>query len=171
MKCDIKYKRVLIPPGILCLCLPFFVDEVQAVLWIALLYFVGSFMLLINFPYFSVMLHSKPIYYEDLSIIKTSTHHIDTRFKTSYKLLMIFCMSVMMGALADYMYISVGERPAIECLGIIGGNMAIYLRIQNMTGKVLLKICYYCKTRELKNESIVDDKSEEVEKSEEVVLS
>ena len=85
---------------------------------------------------------------------------------------MIFCMSVMMGALADYMYISVGERPAIECLGIIGGNMAIYLRVQNMTGKVLLKICYYCKTQELKNESIVDDdKSEEVEKSEEVVLS
>jgi len=109
------------------------------------------------------MLHSKPIYYEDLSIIKTSSHRIDTRFKTAYKLLMIFCMSVMMGALADYMYISVGERPAIECLGIIGGNMSIYLRVQNITGKVLLKICYYCKNRELQNESMVDDEKSEVE--------
>ena len=85
---------------------------------------------------------------------------------------MIFCMSVMMGALADYMYISVGERPAIECLGIIGGNMSIYLRVQNITGKVLLKICYYCKNRELQIENLVDEeKSEEMEKSEEVVLS
>ena len=163
-----KCKRVFIPTGILCLCLPFFVDEVRAVLWIAFLYFIGSFMLLINFPYFSTMLHSRPIYYEDLSIINKTSKHIDTRFKTSYKLLMIFGMSVMMGALADYMYISIGERPAIECLGIIGGNISVYLRVQNITGKVLLKICYYCKNRELQNENMVDEVNCEETKNERV---
>ena len=77
-------------------------------------------------------------------------------------------MSVMMGALADYMYISIGERPAIECLGIIGGNISVYLRVQNITGKVLLKICYYCKNRELQNENMVDEVNCEETKNERV---
>ena len=152
--CKFKCKRILIIPGVTCLILPFLFEEIRILTWIALLYFLGSFMLLVNFPYLSTMMHSKPIYYEDLRI---SPENIipDDRFKIIYELIMIFFLSGLIGALADYVYISGGTQTPIEFVGIVGGNISVYLRIQNLVGKILLKMCYFCKnqeeTRELTN--------------------
>ena len=87
--CKFKCKRLLIIPGITCWVLPFCVVELRVLAWIALLYFLGSFMLLVNFPYFSTMLHSRPIYYEDLRI-SDDTNAPDDRFKLVYEMIMIF---------------------------------------------------------------------------------
>jgi hypothetical protein len=134
--------------------LPFCVVELRVLAWIALLYSLGSFMLLVNFPYFSTMLHSRPIYYEDLRI-SDDTNAPDDRFKLVYEMIMIFFLSILIGAMADYVYLNVYNLTPIEFLGIVGGNLSVYLRIQNIVGKVLLKCCYFIKhrqeTRELTN--------------------
>jgi len=134
--------------------LPFCVVELRVLAWIALLYSLGSFMLLVNFPYFSTMLHSRPIYYEDLRI-SDDTNAPDDRFKLVYEMIMIFFLSILIGAMADYVYLNVYNLTPIEFLGIVGGNLSVYLRIQNIVGKLLLKCCYFIKhrqeTRELTN--------------------
>jgi hypothetical protein len=146
-----KYKRILIIPGITFIILPLIVDEVRLVAWIALLYFFGSFMLLINFPQLSTMLQSKPIYYEDLLITDETRENSDNRFKITYELTMIFFLSILISTLGDYIYINgITNKQPVELLGIIGGNISIYLRLQNIIGKTLLKIFYFCKTRKEK---------------------
>ena len=100
------------------------------------------------------MLHSRPIYYEDLRI-SDDTNAPDDRFKLVYEMIMIFFLSILIGAMADYVYLNVYNLTPIEFLGIVGGNLSVYLRIQNIVGKVLLKCCYFIKhrqeTRELTN--------------------
>ena len=145
--CKFKCKRLLIIPGITCWVLPFCVIELRVLAWIALLYFLGSFMLLVNFPYFSTMLQSRPIYYEDLRI-SDDTDTPDDRFKLVYEMVMIFFLSLLIGAMADYVYLNGDNLSPIEFVGIVGGNLSVYLRIQNGVGKVLLKFCYFIKHRQ-----------------------
>ena len=93
------------------------------------------------------MLHSKPIYYEDLRI-SDNNNTPDDRFKLVYEMIMIFFLSILIGALADYVYINGGNQSPIEFVGIVGGNISVYLRIQNIVGKGLLKLCYFLKNKE-----------------------
>lgn len=142
-----KCKRVLILPGLCCIALPWFLPALQQLAWIAVFYFVGSFMMLTNFPYFSTMLHSKPVYVDDLSI-QVSSNNIDTRFKTVYELIMVFFLSGLIAVFADYIYLNGINVPPLEFIGIVGGNISVYLRIQNTVGKILLKLCFCLKRRE-----------------------
>ena len=80
----------------------------------------------------------------------------DDRFKLVYEMIMIFFLSLLIGAMADYVYLNGDNLSPIEFVGIVGGNLSVYLRIQNIVvGKVLLKCCYFIKhrqeTRELTN--------------------
>ena len=141
-----KCKRLLIPPGIALMVLPFCIIRMQQVAWIALSYFMGSFFLLVNFPYFSIVLHSKPIYFEDLSI--NTENSIDNRFKTIYETIMIVFLSILIAVFADYIYLNGFNVPPLEFIGIIGGNISVYLRVQNIVGKGLLKCCFFFKKLE-----------------------
>ena len=70
------------------------------------------------------------------------------QFKLVYEMVMIFFLSLLIGAMADYVYLNGDNLSPIEFVGIVGGNLSVYLRIQNGVGKVLLKLCYFIKHRQ-----------------------
>jgi len=120
-----KLKRILLPFSIGLMALPFFLEEVRNVIWIAVLYFVGSLFLLLNFPALSLAPQSKPFYITDLV-----ENENDRRFVAVYEVLMIIAMSGMMSAFADYIYLrDMTNKSATEILAIIGGNITVYLKI------------------------------------------
>ncbi len=124
--------------------LPFLVDDVRNVIWIAVLYFIGSLFVLLNFPALSLAPQSKPFYITDLV-----ENESDKRFVAVYETLMIIVMSGMMAAFADYIYLrDVENKSATEILAIVGGNVTVYLKIQSITGKIMLKFCVCWRNRE-----------------------
>ena len=110
-----KYKRALIPFGLASLVSPVVFVELRNVMWVAVLYFLGSFCLLINFPSLSITLHSKPLYVEDLIDERN-----DDRFKMVYEVLMIFLMSTMIAGFAEYIFLrNLSDRsPGRNCSNI-----------------------------------------------------
>jgi len=138
----IKCKRLLLLPSAAMFIVPIFLKQLQNVVGIASMYFTGSLFLLINFPCLSTRLHSKPIFIEDLVMEN------DMRYKKVYEMLMIFFLSVLLAIFADYLYVKGVNTSPFEFLALIGGNSSLYLRLQDVVGKIILKIAYYYKNRE-----------------------
>ena len=138
----IKCKRLLLLPSAAMFIVPIFLKQLQNVVGIASMYFTGSLFLLINFPCLSTRLHSKPIFIEDLVMEN------DMRYKKVYEMLMIFFLSVLLAIFADYLYVKGVNTSPFEFLALIWGNSSLYLRLQDVVGKIILKIAYYYKNRE-----------------------
>lgn len=138
----IKCKRLLLLPSAAMFIVPIFLKQLQNVVGIASMYFTGSLFLLINFPCLSTRLHSKPIFIEDLVMEN------DMRYKKVYEMIMIFFLSVLLAIFADYLYVKGINTSPFEFLALIGGNSSLYLRLQDVVGKIILKIAYYYKNRE-----------------------
>ncbi len=152
---NFKCKRLLLPFAIGFVALPFFLEMFRNVIWIAVLYFTGSLLILLNFPSLSIYPHSKPFYISDF--IKEDN---DRRFVAVYKVFMILVMSGMASAFADYIFMrEITKKSVTEIMAIIGGNMAIYLKIQSITGKIMLKVCVCLRNRE---RSLSDTGNEEL---------
>jgi len=138
----IKCKRLLLLPSAAMFIVPMFLQQLQNVVGIASMYFTGSLFLLINFPCLSTRLHSKPIFIEDLVMEN------DMRYKKVYEMIMIFFLSVLLAIFADYLYVKGVNTSPFEFLALIGGNSSLYLRLQDVVGKIILKIAYYYKNLE-----------------------
>lgn len=138
----IKCKRLLLLPSAAMFIVPIFLKQLQNIVGIASMYFTGSLFLLINFPCLSTRLHSKPIFIEDLVMEN------DMRYKKVYEMIMIFFLSVLLAIFADYLYVKGVNTSPFEFLALIGGNSSLYLRLQDVVGKIILKIAYYYKNRE-----------------------
>ena len=152
---NFKCKRLLLPFAIGFVALPFFLEMFRNVIWIAVLYFTGSLLILLNFPSLSIYPHSKPFYISDF--IREDN---DRRFVAVYKVFMILVMSGMASAFADYIFMrEITKKSVTEIMAIIGGNMAIYLKIQSITGKIMLKVCVCLRNRE---RSLSDTGNEEL---------
>ena len=138
----INGKRLLLLPSAAMFIVPIFLQQLQNVVVIASMYFTGSLFLLINFPCLSTRLHSKPIFIEDLAMEN------DMRYKRVYEMIMIFFLSALLAIFADYLYVKGVNTSPFEFLALIGGNSSLYLRLQDVVGKIILKIAYYYKNRE-----------------------
>ena len=138
----IKCKRFLLVPSASLFIVPVFFQQLRNVIWIAVMYFFGTLLLLINFPYLSTRLHSQPIFVEDLVM------NNDMRYKRVYEIIMVFFLSMLVAIFADYLYMKGINTSPFEFLALIGGNSSLYLRIQDTVGKIILKIAYHYKSKE-----------------------
>ena len=77
----------------------------------------------------------------------------DTRYRTVYEMIMIFFLSVLLAIFADYLYVKGINTSPFEFLALLGGNSSLYLKLQDIVGKIILKIAYYYKNRE-ENETL-----------------
>ena len=138
----ITCKRFLLVPSASLFIVPVFFQQLRNVIWIAVMYFFGTQLLLINFPYLSTRLHSQPIFVEDLVM------NNDMRYKRVYEIIMVFFLSMLVAIFADYLYMKGINTSPFEFLALIGGNSSLYLRIQDTVGKIILKIAYHYKSKE-----------------------
>lgn len=148
--------RLLLPVSGLFLALPcIFRDELMNFYSIPVFYFFGSYFFFLNFPYIGEILHGKPIYIEDLIVVDTNSE-IDHSFKKIYTVIMNFILAVLFSLFSEYILIKgIEEKPIVEILGIIGGNINLYMKAQNTVGKILLQLCYNMKEERKRANSIV----------------
>jgi len=116
-------------------------------LLVPICYFLASLIVFLNFPIIVEVLHSKPLYLENLT---DNTPQLN-RFKNSYKFVMNICLAIVVGGISEYVIIQgISSKPIVELFAIIGGNMALFMKIQHIVGKTLLYVCHCFKTREIR---------------------
>lgn len=143
-----SYIRLLLPCSvILFVSPPLFKTQMMNIYCICIFYFFGSYFVFINFPSLPEILHSKPTYVEDLVIEGTIN---DETFKQLYNVVMCFFLSALVGFFSSYIIIQgVDNLSLFELLGIIGGNIGLYMKVQGIIGKILLLIFYCFKEKKI----------------------
>lgn len=115
--------------------------------------FIGLFItisiLFWNIPFFVTVLHTTPVYYEDIVLISnaidTNIHKLQNVFTTLNALFTSAFITITIFYI--YTYHQINNYSYIEILAIIGGLGSINLRIQAVFGKALLTILYGIKKR------------------------
>ena len=119
---------------------------------------IGSFnciIMFINFPVFIKVLHTKPVYYEDILIIdkyasQSNPYHLQQYFLYINGITTIIFVVVS----TEYLYQSILHNSSfVNTIGTIGGLNVIYSKLQTYFGKSLLSLLYYIKKRKYSDTS------------------
>ncbi len=156
MSC-LRYKvlspiRLLLPISGTLFALPFiFEKDLLLYTTIPLFYFLGLYFFLLNFPGLVESLHKRPLYMEDLEIARLGAATPDRTFQHIYSIVMNFILAALFAGLTEYVILNdVREKPIVEALGVIGGNLGLYYKIQNTVGGIMICICHKYKLRKLR---------------------
>ncbi len=156
MSC-LRYKvlspiRLLLPISGTLFALPFiFEKDLLLYTTIPLFYFLGLYFFLLNFPGLVESLHKRPLYMEVLEIARLGAATPDRTFQHIYSIVMNFILAALFAGLTEYVILNdVREKPIVEALGVIGGNLGLYYKIQNTVGGIMICICHKYKLRKLR---------------------
>jgi len=143
--------RLLLPISAGLFALPFiFEKDLLVYTTLPLFYFLGIYFFLLNFPGLAESMHKRPLYIEDLEIARIGVDTPDRRFQHVYSIIMNFLLAAVFAGLAEYMILNnVREKTIVEALGVIGGNLGLYYKIQSNLGRVMIGICHKYKLRSL----------------------
>lgn len=148
--------RLLLPFALALLVLPgIFRDELMNYIAIPIFYFFGTYFIFLNFPGIAELLHSRPLYLEDLIIANHQNHPVsDQTFKHIYSVIMNFILAMLFAIFAEYVIIKgVKHKPVVELMAIIGGNMTLYIKAERIAGKIILSFCHFIKEKEVRKMS------------------
>ena len=121
-------------------------EEVRNFYYFPLIFTFGFFILFWNFPFIVYYTNSQPTYYEDLFIVKRQKDYsipykVKDKFECIFKWTIIITSSLTMGFLADYWLYKTSQVISVfEILGITGGILKLFQFINNIIGKILIKI-------------------------------
>jgi len=123
------------------------INEIRNFYYFPIVFTFGFFILFWNFPNLVYYTNSQPIYYEDLFINKRQLPNYNVPEKTKKKFQCIFdwtlilTSSITMGCLADYwLYKTNSINSIFEILGITGGILKLFQLVNNLIGKVMIKV-------------------------------
>lgn len=136
--------RVLLPLSGVLFATPYVITETYDVVWFPILYFLASYCVFLNFPCMVEMLHKKPLYFEDLIIIRKNIS--DNTFQNLYTIIMSFVYAVLFGILSDYVLLEqIHTKSVADIVGTIGANILVFIKVQNELGKQLVTVCNIAK--------------------------
>jgi hypothetical protein len=155
--------RLLLPVSATFMAIPcIFKGELMNYYSFPIFYFFGSYFFFLNFPKIGEILHGKPTYVEDL--VLTMDGLDDHTFKKTYAVIMNFILAILFAVFSEYIIIQgVRDKPIIEIFAIIGGNWSLYMEAQNTIGKILLDVCHYLKTKEIRRRMSSSDDIKNIE--------
>ena len=134
-----KMKRLLLPVSAAGFVIPFIRPELTNLFGVGISYFGSSYIILWNFPQISKSLSSEPLYLKDLE---------NSPYEDNFIHIMNFTLACLFGLIADYGIIKgILDKTLVEILAIIGGNMALFAKIETTIGKIMLNVCHQCKVR------------------------
>jgi len=131
--------------------LPFiFNKDIVLYATLPLLHFLAVYFFLLNFPGLVESLHSRPLYIEDLEIASLGSSTPDRSFRTTYSIVMNFILAVLFAGITEYVVLNdIRKKPVVEALGIIGGNLGLYYKLQDCIGSIIIYLCYNSKIKAL----------------------
>ena len=143
-----KIKRFLIPFSLAGFIVPFVRPEFTNLLGVGISYFTSSYIILWNFPEISKSMSSEPLYLKDLA---------DSPYENNFVHIMNFTLACLFGLIADYGIMKgIMNKTLVEVLAIIGGNMALFSKIESIIGKIMLTVCHTCKIRSERKRKLSD---------------
>ena len=110
------------------------------------------FTILWNFPFIATSLHTKPLYLCDLTgdsldvVIKDKNqreefHKIKDKYILTFNITLAVITSLAAGAILDiWLYKTKGKEDIPEIIGITGGILSIYSKVQTYVGYFLLSV-------------------------------
>ena len=139
-----------IPVALSLIAFPFVYQNDLNFIIVPVCFFISCLIIITNFPYIIELLYAKPLYIEDLNPDSIHTEHT-IKFRKTYYIAMNLCLSALFASISEYIIIQgINNKPVVEILAIVGGNIALFMKIQNFVGKFLLYICHCMKTREVR---------------------
>lgn len=150
--------RLLIPISSGLFIVPFIVDDFMIYYTFPLCYFFGAYFFFLNFPRIAEVLHQKPLYLEDLAIAQGGM--LDRKFQGWYSIAMNFILALLFSSFAEYVIIQgIRKKPIVEIMAIVGGNISLYMKTQNVVGKFLIMMCHCMKEEEIIKRKLSDSGS------------
>lgn len=142
---NIKPKRFALPiVGVFGLLV---LEEWRDIIHFPIVIFVGTLVLLWNFPSFIYYTTSKPLFYEDIFIDpdKVPDYNVHPKLKKKFETIMqwifVITNSLLTSALAEYWLLkTVKIKNYVEILGVTGGILKIFQAINHSLGVILLKM-------------------------------
>ena len=134
MKCEIERKRFLLPISVGLFTTPIVWEGANNLIGFGLMYFLGMYFILFNFPGIGIFLRSKPHYIEDIT---------NEKYKSYYIGIQNLLLSILFGIIVDSIIISAHDKELIELFAILGGNLALFMRLQSFIGKILMIVTDY----------------------------
>mgnify|MGYP000928868711 CR=1 FL=1 len=160
-------RLTLLFPMIIATCVYFFHDILFDIKIISPATFISSFIIFWNFPVIGAWLQTKPTYVEDL-VIDVSRDDLRYKFVKRYTIVTNFFLAGLVMFIVDYTIFqkyNTSELHSFEMIGVIGGVISLYFKIQGIIGKLLLTIFYKMKKRGVRkiNSNIMSNKQSEAE--------
>ena len=114
---------------------------------------LSSLILFKNFPFMAKTLHTRPIYYEDLEDDDEIDPEMITKFQRIFTNVISLLLSIVMAILFDFWIFKQDEKNLTwrERLGISGGLLSIYWKVQSYAGSFLLSILINMKEKKQDN--------------------
>ena len=114
---------------------------------------INLIILFYNFPFLVNIFHTTPVYYEDIEIIEKTTGTKTNSLQNTFCFVNGIFNIIFVIIVYDYLYfryLKDNKTNTVETLGIIGGFLTIYYKLQTYFGKLLLTILYHIKKKHFK---------------------
>lgn len=154
-----NYKRFFIPTAIM-LPLLLISSNFQNDFYIFFSTFISISLLGWNFPRFTRLYYSRPIYFEDLDDDKSEKKkkknkilyniELSNKFKIRFIIIQQILISASCAIVIDYIFIKSRENNYnfMELFGLMGGLFSLTAKIIRIIGRLLLSFFYYRKQKE-----------------------
>ena len=154
-----NFKRFFIPTSIM-LPLLLISSNFQNDFYIFFSTFISISILGWNFPSFTKLYYSRPIYFEDLDDDKSDKKKIknkilynielSNKFKIRFIIIQQILISATCAIVIDYIVIKYRENNYnfMELLGLMGGLFSLMAKVIRIIGRLLLSFFYYRKKKE-----------------------
>lgn len=156
IKIDLK-RGLLILPIIYVISLFFSKKLLNNFYFLYIGFFLNICIIFWNIPFFVTVLHTTPVYYEDLVLISNATntniHKLQNIFATINGIFTAGFITISFFYI--FTYYPINNYSYIEILAILGGLGSINLKIQAVIGKGLLTVLYSIKNRDIRNNDMV----------------
>ena len=123
-------------------------------------FFISISIILWNIPFLILVLHTTPVYYEDLLIVSSTTNSEIHKLQNMFTAINGILSSIFITIIFAYIcinfnnYNSSDKNSVINFIAFTGGLGAIYIKIQAVVGKSILSILFYIKNSEISEPGI-----------------
>jgi len=163
-----SHLTLLFIPLIITLTLAF--HEKHSLIYTPFAFAVAALILFVNFPYIVLVLHSRPIYYDDLIVkdfnsedesVKIYDSDFRKKYQNIFRWVTTITSTVMVGLIAELWYFRADYFPnapkngvvtGTVLISIIGGLTRIYYGASLLIGRIIMWILRHYKRREIEKQ-------------------
>ena len=117
-----------------------FVDSFRTYAYVTPISIVSCYSILVNLPILPLLMHRKPVWYDDLVDSTAVTDAAKRRFQKQFVRLLRVLMALVFTAIVDYglFRFQSSQFSWLETLALFGGLLSLFGKVQNSLGSLLL---------------------------------